>query len=74
MEDLFAQKDVGLCFPLLRETVFGFTVVFVCKDGGGRAAQLDREVPSASPVLWSSVSPAVAHSSGVTGDEETESV
>lgn len=46
----------------------------MCKDGGGGAAQLDREVPSASTVLWPSFSPAVAFSSGITGDEETESV
>lgn len=42
MEDLFAQKDVGLFLGhLCPQRPFGFIVLLVCSDGRGGAAQLD---------------------------------
>lgn len=42
MEDLFAQKDVGLLLGhLCPQRPFGFIVLLVRLDGRGGAAQLD---------------------------------
>lgn len=49
-------------------------VVFVCLDGRGGTAQLDRKVSSTIAGLWSRFSSAAADDSGITGDEEAESV
>lgn len=48
--------------------------MFVCLDGRGGTAQLDRKVSSAIAGLWSRFSSAAADDSGITGDEEAESV
>lgn len=75
MEDLFAQKDVGLFLGhLCPQRPFGFIVLLVCLDGRGGAAQLDWKVSSAIAGLWSSFPSAAADDSGITGDEETESM
>lgn len=76
MEDLFAQKDVGFSWRLwsLYRVSCSFLMVFVCSDGGGGAEELDGQASGATAGLQSGFCSAAADCSGVTGDEETESV
>lgn len=79
MEDLFAQKDVGLfntqCVSVSLGSVRLIEVFLcLCVDGGGGAAELDREASGSTAGLRSGFSSAGSGGSGVAGDEETESV
>lgn len=49
-------------------------MLFLCVDGGGGAAQLDRKASGATTGLRSGFSSAAPGCSGVTGDEETGSM